>query len=120
MRLAMIGLGRMGGNMVERLLKGGHELVVYDRDPDVVKRYGGMGATGVGDVTELAGALPSPRVLWVMVPAGAPVDETITKLLPGLAPGDVVIDGGNSNFKDTMRRAALLRERGIEFVDAGT
>ncbi|MFL5581676.1 MAG: phosphogluconate dehydrogenase (NAD(+)-dependent, decarboxylating), partial [Gemmatimonadaceae bacterium] len=120
MRLAMIGLGRMGGNMVERLMKGGHELVVYDRDPDVVRRYEMTGASGVADVDAIAGALEAPRVVWVMVPAGAPVDETITKLIPGLAPGDVVIDGGNSNFKDTMRRAALLRERGIEFVDAGT
>ena len=120
MKLAMIGLGRMGGNMVERLLRGGHELVVYDRDPDTVRRYEGLGARGAKDVGELAGLLEAPRVVWVMVPAGAPVDETITKLIPGLAAGDVVIDGGNSNFKDTMRRAAVLRERGIEFVDAGT
>jgi len=120
MKLAMIGLGKMGGNMVERLLRGGHEVVVYDRDPEAVRRYEALGAKGVGDVADVAGALAPPRVVWVMVPAGAPVDETITKLLPGLAAGDVVIDGGNTNYKDTLRRAALLRERSIDYVDAGT
>ena len=120
MQLAMIGLGRMGGNMVQRLMRGGHSLVGWDRDEETVKKYQEMGATGARDLADLAERLAAPRVVWIMVPAGAPVDETIAKLQPGLAPGDVVIDGGNSNFHDTMRRAAALRERGVELVDAGT
>ncbi len=120
MQLAMIGLGRMGGNMVERLMRHGHSTVVYDRDPATISRYAGMGATGAKDLDDVAVRLQSPRVVWIMVPSGAPVDDTIARLLPKLSKGDVIIDGGNSNFHDTMRRGAELREKGIEFIDAGT
>jgi 6-phosphogluconate dehydrogenase len=120
MRLAMIGLGKMGGNMSERLMKGGHQVVVYDRSADAIKHYTDLGATPAGSPSEVTSKLKQTRVAWIMVPAGKPVDDTIASLLPGLAKGDVIIDGGNSNFHDTMRRAADLRGKGIEFVDAGT
>ncbi|MEA2762907.1 MAG: 6-phosphogluconate dehydrogenase [Gemmatimonadaceae bacterium] len=120
MRLAMIGLGRMGGNMSERLMKGGHEVVVFDRKPETRKQYVSLGATEVASVGEIPGKLKSPRIVWIMVPAGKPVDETIALLLPAMSKGDVIIDGGNSNFHDTMRRAAELQTRGIHFVDSGT
>ncbi len=120
MQLAMIGLGRMGGNMVERLTRGGHKLVVFDRSPAAVVRYSAMGAIGVSNLDELATHLSPPRVIWIMVPAGAPVDQTIETLLPRLERGDVLIDGGNSNFHDSMRRGAALAPRGIEFIDSGT
>ena len=120
MRLAMIGLGRMGGNMVQRLLKGGHEVVVYDQSADAVKTHVGYGAKAAKDLKGLAAELKPPRVIWIMVPAGKPVEDTIEQLLPQLARGDVIIDGGNSNFKDSMRRAARLETEGIAFVDSGT
>jgi 6-phosphogluconate dehydrogenase len=120
MRLAMIGLGRMGGNMSERLMKGGHEVVVFDRKPETRKQYVSLGATEVASVGEIPARLKSPRIVWIMVPAGKPVDETIALLLPAMSKGDVIIDGGNSNFHDTMRRAAELQTRGIHFVDSGT
>jgi 6-phosphogluconate dehydrogenase len=120
MQLAMIGLGRMGGNMVQRLLNGGHQVVVFDRSADAVKAHVGMGASAATDLADLCGRLTPPRVIWVMVPAGQAVESTIDTLLPALARGDIVIDGGNSNFKDSMRRAARLREQGLHFIDAGT
>lgn len=120
MRLAMIGLGRMGGNMSERLMKGGHEVVVYDRGPETVQRYVSQGAIGATSTSEITSKLKSPRIVWIMVPAGKPVDETIASLLPGMGKGDVIIDGGNSNYHDSMRRAAELQGRGIQFVDSGT
>jgi 6-phosphogluconate dehydrogenase len=120
MRLAMIGLGRMGGNMSERLIKGGHEVVVFDRTPETVKKYVSKGATGTSSLKEITTKLKAPRVVWIMVPAGKPVDDTIAALVPGLAKGDVIIDGGNSNYRETMGRARLLETEGIEFVDAGT
>jgi 6-phosphogluconate dehydrogenase len=120
MQLAMIGLGRMGGNMVQRLLQGGHELVVFDRSGDVVKQHVAKGAKGAKDLADLCAQLRPPRVVWVMVPAGGAVESTLDQLLPGLSRGDIVIDGGNSNFKDSKRRAARLREQGLEFIDAGT
>jgi 6-phosphogluconate dehydrogenase len=120
MQLAMIGLGRMGGNMVQRLLKGDHQVVVFDRSADAVKTHEAMGAKGAKDLAELCRQLRSPRVIWVMVPAGGPVESTIDQLLPCLSQGDIIIDGGNSNYKDSIRRAARLRERAIEFIDAGT
>jgi 6-phosphogluconate dehydrogenase len=120
MQLAMIGLGRMGGNMVERLLRHGHELVVYDRAPDAIERYRQLGAAAATDLRDLVSKLSAPRAIWIMVPAGKPVDDTIEALAPQLAKGDVIIDGGNSNFHDTLRRAKSLGERGIELVDAGT
>ena len=120
MRLAMIGLGRMGGNMSERLLKGGHEVVVFDRKPPTVQQYVSRGAIGTTSLSDVTAKLKGPRIVWIMVPAGKPVDETIASLLPGLSKGDVIIDGGNSNFHDTMRRAADLQAKGINFVDSGT
>jgi 6-phosphogluconate dehydrogenase len=120
MQLAMIGLGRMGGNMVQRLLQGGHQLVVFDRSANAVKPHVAMGATGAKDLADLCGQLRTPRVIWVMVPAGAAVESTIEELLPGLSQGDIIIDGGNSNFKDSIRRAAWLKGKGLEFIDAGT
>jgi 6-phosphogluconate dehydrogenase len=120
MRLAMIGLGRMGGNMSERLMKGGHEVVVYDRTAEVTQRYVALGATGASNFSDITSKLTSPRIVWIMVPSGKPVDDTITSLVPGLSKGDVIIDGGNSNFHDSMRRAADLQTKGINFIDCGT
>jgi 6-phosphogluconate dehydrogenase len=120
MQLAMIGLGRMGGNMVQRLMQGGHQVVVFDRSADAVKAHVALGAKPAKDLAELAAQLRAPRVIWMMVPAGAAVEGTIEQLLRGLSPGDIVIDGGNSNYKDSKRRAASLKSKGIEFVDAGT
>jgi 6-phosphogluconate dehydrogenase len=120
MRLAMVGLGRMGGNMTRRLLRDGHEVVAWDRSADAVSELAGAGAEGAKDLADLARRLEAPRLIWLMVPSGAPVDQTIEQLLPGLARGDIVVDGGNSNFHDTMRRGAALQARGIELVDAGT
>ena len=120
MRLAMIGLGRMGGNMTERLMKGGHEVVAFDRTRDVVDKYVMHGATGAYAITDVPPKLKASRIVWIMVPAGKPVDETIAQLLPGMSKGDVIIDGGNSNFRDSMRRAAELQGKGLHFVDSGT
>jgi 6-phosphogluconate dehydrogenase len=120
MRLAMIGLGRMGGNMSERLIKGGHEVVVYARKAEEVQRYVSKGATGASSMSDVTSKLKSPRIVWIMVPAGKPVEETIASLLPGLTKGDVIIDGGNSNYRDSMRRAAELQTKGIHFIDSGT
>jgi len=120
MRLAMIGLGRMGGNMTERLMKGGHEVVAFDRTRDVVDKYVMHGATAAYTITDVPPKLKAPRIVWIMVPAGKPVDETIAQLLPGLSKGDVIIDGGNSNFRDSVHRAASLSEKGINFIDSGT
>jgi len=120
MRLAMIGLGRMGGNMVERLLKGGHDVVVYDRSADAIAASVAKGAHAARDLEALCEQLTPPRVVWVMVPAGDPTEKTIADLGERLRPNDIIIDGGNSNFHDSMRRAEHLRVRGIEFVDAGT
>ena len=120
MKLGMIGLGKMGGNMTERLLRGGHEVVVFDRSAETVEQYAGRGASAAGDAASVAAQLPEPRVVWIMVPAGQPVDDTIAALIPGLSNGDIIIDGGNSNFHDTKRRAAQLKTEGIEFIDSGT
>jgi 6-phosphogluconate dehydrogenase len=120
MQLAMIGLGRMGGNMAERLMRDGHRVVVFDRSPEAIQKYAGIGATGASAPADIVAKLDPPRVVWIMVPAGKPVDDTIAALLPGLSKGDVIIDGGNSNFRDSMRRAAELKEKAINFVDSGT
>jgi 6-phosphogluconate dehydrogenase len=116
----MIGLGRMGGNMVQRLLEGGHKVVVYDRSPDAVAASVAKGAVAAKDLGDVVAKLSAPRVIWIMVPAGQPVEDTIAQLVPKLAKGDILIDGGNSNFKDSIRRAEMLAPKGIEFVDAGT
>jgi 6-phosphogluconate dehydrogenase len=120
MQLAMIGLGRMGGNMVQRLLQGGQQVVVYDRSAAALKPHVALGASGAKDLADLCRQLSAPRVVWIMVPAGAAVESTIDELLPNLSRGDIVIDGGNSNYRDSIRRAARFREKGLEFIDAGT
>ncbi|HEX3928018.1 MAG TPA: decarboxylating 6-phosphogluconate dehydrogenase [Gemmatimonadales bacterium] len=120
MQLAMIGLGRMGGNMVERLRNGGHDVVVYDRSADAVAAAVGKGAHAAGDLADVCRQLKGPRIVWVMVPSGDPTEQTIVTLSGLLAKGDIVIDGGNSNFHDSMRRAQMLAGKGIEFIDAGT
>ena len=120
MQLAMLGLGRMGGNMVQRLLRGGHKVIAYDRVPSRASELAAHGATPATTLDEVVAALKPPRVCWTMVPAGAPTEELITALSVRLSRGDVVIDGGNSNFRDSQRRARELLERGIRFCDAGT
>jgi 6-phosphogluconate dehydrogenase len=113
-------LGRMGGNMTERLLRGGHSVVAYARDASSVQRYAKLGATGASSLSDVVSKLKTPRVLWIMVPAGEPTDQVIHDLQPMLGDGDIIIDGGNSNFRDTMRRARALGEHGIQFIDSGT
>ncbi|HEV2523076.1 MAG TPA: decarboxylating 6-phosphogluconate dehydrogenase [Candidatus Acidoferrales bacterium] len=120
MELGMVGLGRMGANMVERLVLGGHRVVGYDRDPGAVSHVTAAGAGGADSLATLAGKLNKPRAIWIMVPSGAPVDETIAALLPHLSKDDILIDGGNSNYKDSQRRAANLKAQGFQFVDVGT
>jgi len=119
MRIGMIGLGRMGANMVRRLVKGGHECVAYDHTADNVKAVAAFGARGAFSPAELVKALPAPRVVWIMVPA-AVVDTVIGELAPLLAAGDVLIDGGNSNYRDDIRRAGQLSRKGIHYLDVGT
>ena len=119
MRIAMIGLGRMGANMVRRLMRGGHECVAFDNSAAAVKALAAEGAQGVGSLAELAGALKAPRVVWVMLPASV-VDTVIGQLSGLLQAGDVIIDGGNSHYHDDIRRADELRPRGIHYVDVGT
>jgi len=120
MQLAMIGLGRMGGNMVRRLVQNGHEVIVYDSSRDALKAHAAKGVNAAKDLADVARLLTPPRVIWMMVPAGAPVASTLEQLLPNLTPGDIVIDGGNSNFRDSLQRAEALKAQGIEFVDVGT
>ena len=119
MQLAMIGLGRMGANMVRRLVQGGHELIVYDLSAEGIKVVAAKGVRAAKDLADLAQQLAPRRVVWVMVPAGA-VEDTIEQLAPHLSKGDIIIDGGNSNFRDSLRRAEALQKQGIEFVDVGT
>jgi len=120
MELGMIGLGRMGGNMVQRLLTGGHRVVVYARRKEAVQAMVDQGAVGAYSFPELAAKLTPPRAVWLMVPAGEPTESTISAVADVLSPGDAIIDGGNSNYKDSMRRAAALAERRLVFLDVGT
>ncbi|MGA2348791.1 MAG: phosphogluconate dehydrogenase (NAD(+)-dependent, decarboxylating) [Terracidiphilus sp.] len=120
MQLGLIGLGKMGGNMAERLRVGGHEVVGFDFDPGAVARLTAAGSVGVATLSEMAARLKGRRAIWMMVPQGAPVDETIAKLEPLLNPGDILIDGGNSNYQDSMRRYKEVTAKGFHFVDAGT
>ena len=120
MELGMIGLGRMGANMAERLLRGGHRVVGFDPGDEARRVAGSKGIESVDALETLVAALPAPRRLWVMVPAGKPVDETLQRLLPLLAPGDTVVDGGNSFYKDTLRRGQWLAGHGIHYIDCGT
>jgi 6-phosphogluconate dehydrogenase len=119
MKIAMIGLGRMGMNMARRLLKGGHEVVAYNRTPQKTEEITREGATPACKLSEIAEKLTAPRVVWIMLPAGLAVDEHLDQLQGILSPGDMVIDGGNTWFKDDIRRAKSLAERGIRFMDAG-
>ncbi|MBZ5645513.1 MAG: 6-phosphogluconate dehydrogenase, partial [Acidobacteriia bacterium] len=112
MELGMVGLGKMGAFMVERLVRGGHRVVGFDRVAAAVARVVSVGAEGADSLAGLAAKLKQPRAIWIMVPSGAPVDETIAALLPHLSKDDTVIDGGNSNYKDTQRRAASVKSQG--------
>ncbi len=120
MKIGMTGLGRMGMNMTRRLLRAGIEVVANSRSRAKVDAAASEGAEPCYALEEMPGMLPSPRVVWIMVPAGGPVDETIGRLLPHLEEGDIVIDGGNSWYKDSIRRHDMLKERGVRFLDAGT
>ena len=119
MQLGMIGLGRMGAGLTQRLLQGGHQVAVFDRSPAAIKAVATDGATPSSSLEDLGQKLKGPRVFWLMIPAGAPVDDTIQRLQGVVAPGDVIIDGGNSNYKDSIRRADDLRTKEIEFLDVG-
>ena len=120
MKLGMVGLGKMGANMTLRLLRDGHELVVTDLNAAAVQTATELGAQAAADVAGIAAMLPAPRVVWVMVPHGAPTESSIQALGELLSEGDIVIDGGNSNYKETMRRGEELAARGIRFIDVGT
>ena len=120
MEIGMIGLGRMGGNMVQRLLNGGHRVVTYDRSAEAVAASQSQGAVGVSSIEELVKDLTAPKAVWVMLPIGQPTEDTINSLIPLLSAGDTVLDGGNANYKDSMRRAEKLAEHGIDFMDVGT
>jgi len=120
MKIGLIGLGKMGSNMVLRLLKDKHEIVVYDRSPDPVKNLEKQGAIGASSVQDLIQKLPVPRIIWVMVPSGDPTTQTIRDIASQLSSGDIVIDGGNSYYKNTVMMAKELAPKGIHFVDSGT
>jgi 6-phosphogluconate dehydrogenase len=120
MQLGMIGLGRMGGNMVRRLTRHGHRCVVFDRSPEAVKATIGDGVSGSTDLKQLVGKLAKPRAVWVMLPAGEITEDTVTQLGVLLESGDIIIDGGNSFYKDDIRRAKTLKAKSIHYVDCGT
>lgn len=120
MNIGMIGLGKMGSNMVTRLLRGGHAVAVYDLSADAIAIAEAEGATAARSIEALVAALPSPRAVWIMVPAGEPTEQTVEAVASRMVQGDVIVDGGNSNYKDSQRRAASLAARGIHFIDVGT
>jgi 6-phosphogluconate dehydrogenase len=120
MQLGMVGLGKMGANLTERLVQAGHDVVGFDLNPDAVRRVERVGAAGATSLEDLMTGLEAPRVVWMMVPHGAPVDATLEALLPLAAPGDTFIDGGNSCYKDTVRRGAACADGGHHFIDVGT
>lgn len=120
MQLGMIGLGRMGANMTTRLLAGGHDIAVYDRDGDAIQKAVVGGATGAESLQDLVSQLDAPRAVWVMVPSGEPTQATVAQLSDLLSTGDTIIDGGNSNYRDTVRRGAEADAKGLHFVDCGT
>ena len=120
MRIGFIGLGRMGGNMVRRLLRDGHQIVAYNRTPEKTTEIAGEGAIPSYSIAELVSKLEKPRTVWLMVPAGDATEAQIAELLEHLEPGDTIVDGGNSNFRDSMRRSTELAEKKIRFLDAGT
>jgi len=118
--LGMIGLGRMGGNMAQRLVTGGHRVVTFDRDPNAVTASHGFGSEGASSLEDVVSRLTAPRALWIMVPAGQATEDIISALAQLLNPGDAILDGGNANYKDSMRRAEKLSVQGIDFIDVGT
>jgi 6-phosphogluconate dehydrogenase len=120
MQLGMVGLGRMGANMTRRLMRGGHQVVVSDLSSDAVKGLAGEGAVPSTSLQDLVSKLKVPRAVWIMVPAGAPTEQTVQTLAQALEKGDTIIDGGNSYFKDDVRRAKSLQEKGVHYVDVGT
>jgi 6-phosphogluconate dehydrogenase len=120
MQIGIVGLGRMGANMGRRLMRNKHDVVVYDLKKDSVAALEKEGATGALDFADLAKKLSKPRAIWLMVPAGRPTEETIEHLRPFLESGDTMIDGGNSFYKDDIRRSTLLKKEGIDYLDAGT
>lgn len=120
MELAIVGLGKMGGNMAERLLMGGHRIIGVDPSPQASARIASLGGVMASSITDAASKLAGPRHIWLMIPAGKPVDDAIATLLPHLSKGDTIIDGGNSNYKDSQRRAKELAAHGMNFVDCGT
>ncbi len=120
MKLAMVGLGKMGANMTIRLLNGGHNVTVTDLNSDAIQKAMEAGADGAENLEELVQMVGAPRVVWVMVPAGKPTESVISSLAQLLSPGDIIVDGGNSNYKETVRRADMLRRKGVEMVDVGT
>ena len=120
MQIGVIGLGRMGGNITRRLMQNGHEAVVYDHDANAVAALGRDGAIGAKGLDTLVSQLRAPRAIWVMLPAGKITDDTINQLAKLLARDDVIIDGGNTFWKDDVRRAKMLKERAIHYVDVGT
>ncbi|MDX6624327.1 MAG: 6-phosphogluconate dehydrogenase [Solirubrobacterales bacterium] len=120
MQLGMVGLGRMGANMARRLMKDGHEIVAFDVNPDAVTELAGDGASGAESLADLASKLSAPRSVWIMVPAGGITEGTIKDVAAVLEPGDAIIDGGNSYYRDDIRHAEMLKEQGIDFVDCGT
>jgi 6-phosphogluconate dehydrogenase len=120
MQIGMVGLGRMGANMVRRLMRGGHQCVVFDLNPANVKQLAGEGAAGAASLDEFVAKLSKPRAAWVMVPAGGPTEQTVVALAQRMERGDILIDGGNSYFKDDVRRAQSFREKGISYMDVGT
>jgi 6-phosphogluconate dehydrogenase len=120
MELGMVGLGKMGGNMTVRLVRGGHRVVGFARHKEVVDEVVAQGAAGANSLENLVQQLKPPRIIWLMIPSGPPVDQTLDQLHPLLAPGDFVVDGGNSYYRDTLRRAAQVTGWGFHFVDVGT
>ena len=120
MKLAMVGLGRMGANMTRRLMRGGHRVVAFDRNRENVERLAAEGAEAASTLADAVGKLPSPRVVWIMVPAGDPTERVVGSFASLLGAGDVVVDGGNTYFKDDVRRARALAAKGIRYVDVGT
>jgi 6-phosphogluconate dehydrogenase len=120
MRIGFIGLGRMGANMVRRLVRDGHEVVAYNRTPEKTREIMTEGAEGAFSIAELVAALPAPRAVWVMVPAGDATEAMVRELTGLLEPGDTIVDGGNTNFHDDVRRHAMVAEHGLRYVDAGT
>jgi 6-phosphogluconate dehydrogenase len=120
MQLGLVGLGKMGANMNLRLLQGGHQMVVFNRSPESVQVAAKAGSIPSGSLADLVGKLNAPRHVWLMVPAGDATEKNIHAVMDLLSPGDVIIDGGNSNYKDTIRRAEMIKARGFDFVDVGT